>query len=132
VGIVPYSPLGRGVLSGALTSTDDLSENDFRRSSPRFQGDNMEENLKRVERVREIAGEVGCAPAQLALAWLLHQGDDVAPIPGTKRVKYLEENVAAADVELSDDQLAALDEAVPVGATAGDRYAEAGMATVET
>jgi aryl-alcohol dehydrogenase-like predicted oxidoreductase len=132
VGIVPYSPLGRGVLSGALTSTDDLSEDDFRRSSPRFQGDNMEENLKRVERVREIAGEVGCAPAQLALAWLLHQGDDVAPIPGTKRVKYLEENVAATDVELSDDQLAALDEAVPVGATAGDRYAEAGMSTVET
>jgi aryl-alcohol dehydrogenase-like predicted oxidoreductase len=132
VGIVPYSPLGRGVLSGALTSTDDLSEDDFRRSSPRFQGDNLEENLKRVERVREIAGEVGCAPAQLALAWLLHQGDDVAPIPGTKRVKYLEENVAAADVQLSDDQLAALDEAVPVGATAGDRYAEAGMATVET
>jgi aryl-alcohol dehydrogenase-like predicted oxidoreductase len=131
VGIVPYSPLGRGVLAGALTSTDDLSEDDFRRGSPRFQGDNLEQNLKRVERVREIADEIGCTPAQLALAWLLHQGDDVAPIPGTKRVKYLEENVAAADVEISDDQLAALDEAVPVGATAGDRYAEAGMATVE-
>jgi aryl-alcohol dehydrogenase-like predicted oxidoreductase len=130
VGIVPYSPLGRGVLSGALT-VDELDEGDFRRSSPRFQGDNWEENLKRVERVREIAGEVGCTPAQLALAWLLHQGDDVAPIPGTKRVKYLEENVAAADTELTDEQLAALDEAVPVGATAGDRYAEAGMATVE-
>jgi aryl-alcohol dehydrogenase-like predicted oxidoreductase len=131
VGIVPYSPLGRGVLAGALTSTDDLDADDFRRSSPRFQGDNWEQNLKRVERVREIAEEVGCTPAQLALAWLLHQGDDVAPIPGTKRVKYLEENVAAADVELSDEQLSALDEAVPVGATAGERYAEAGMTTVE-
>ena len=131
VGIVPYSPLGRGVLAGALTSTDDLDADDFRRSSPRFQGDNWEQNLKRVERVREIAEEVDCTPAQLALAWLLHQGDDVAPIPGTKRVKYLEENVAAADVELSDEQLSALDEAVPVGATAGERYAEGGMATVE-
>ncbi|HEY8771148.1 MAG TPA: aldo/keto reductase [Thermoleophilaceae bacterium] len=113
VGVVPYSPLGRGVLAGALTSTDDLDADDFRRSSPRFQGDNWEQNLKRVERVREIAEEVACTPAQLALAWLLHQGDDVAPIPGTKRVKYLEENVAAADVELSDEQLRALDEAVP-------------------
>jgi aryl-alcohol dehydrogenase-like predicted oxidoreductase len=131
VGIVPYSPLGRGVLAGALTSTDDLDADDFRRSSPRFQGDNWEQNLKRVERVREIAEEVGCTPAQLALAWLLHQGEDVAPIPGTKRVKYLEENVAAANVELSDDQLRELDEAVPMGATAGDRYAEGGMATVE-
>jgi aryl-alcohol dehydrogenase-like predicted oxidoreductase len=131
VGIVPYSPLGRGVLAGALTSTDDLDADDFRRSSPRFQGDNWEKNLKRVERVRDIAGELGCTPAQLALAWLLHQGDDVAPIPGTKRVKYLEENVAAADVKLSDEQLRALDEAVPVGATAGERYAEAGMTTVE-
>jgi aryl-alcohol dehydrogenase-like predicted oxidoreductase len=131
VGIVPYSPLGRGVLAGALTSTDDLDADDFRRSSPRFQGDNWEQNLKRVERVREIAEEVDCTPAQLALAWLLHQGDDVAPIPGTKRVKYLEENVAAADVKLSDEQLRALDEAVPVGATAGERYAEAGMTTVE-
>jgi aryl-alcohol dehydrogenase-like predicted oxidoreductase len=130
VGIVPYSPLGRGVLSGALT-VDELDENDFRRSSPRFQGDNWEQNIKRVERVREIAGDAGCSPAQLALAWLLHQGDDVAPIPGTKRIKYLEDNVGAADVELSDEQLAALDEAVPVGATAGERYAKAGMATVE-
>jgi aryl-alcohol dehydrogenase-like predicted oxidoreductase len=131
VGIVPYSPLGRGVLAGALTSTDDLDADDFRRSSPRFQGDNWEQNMKRVERVREIAEEVDCTPAQLALAWLLHQGEDVAPIPGTKRVKYLEENVAAADVKISDEQLRELDEAVPVGATAGDRYAEGGMATVE-
>jgi len=131
VGIVPYSPLGRGALAGALTSSDDLDEGDFRRSSPRFQGDNWDQNLKRVERVREIAGEIGCSPAQLALAWLLHQGEDVAPIPGTKRVKYLEENAAASEIELSDEQLRALDEAVPVGSTAGERYAEAGMATVE-
>ena len=130
IGIVPYSPLGRGALSGALT-VDELDEDDFRRSSPRFQEGNWEDNLERVERIREIAGEVGCSPAQLALAWLLHQGDDVAPIPGTKRVKYLEENVAAADVELSDDHLAAIDEAVPVGSTSGERYAEGGMATVE-
>jgi aryl-alcohol dehydrogenase-like predicted oxidoreductase len=130
IGIVPYSPLGRGVLSGALT-VDELDENDFRRSSPRFQGDNWEQNLERVQRVREIADEAGCTPAQLALAWLLHQGDDVAPIPGTKRVKYLEENVAAADIELSDEQLRALDEAVPVGVIAGERYAEGGMQTVE-
>ena len=131
VGIVPYSPLGRGVLAGALTSTDDLDADDFRRSSPRFQGDNWEQNLKRVERVREIAEEVGCTPVQLALAWLLHQGDDVAPIPGTKRVRYLEENVAAADIELTPDQLERIDEAVPEGASRGDRYAPPGMATVE-
>jgi len=130
VGIVPYSPLGRGALSGALT-VNELDEDDFRRNSPRFQEGNWEENLKRVERVREIAADAGCSPAQLALAWLLHQGDDVAPIPGTKRVKYLEENVAAAEIELSQDQLNALDEAMPVGVTAGDRYAEGGMATVE-
>jgi aryl-alcohol dehydrogenase-like predicted oxidoreductase len=130
IGIVPYSPLGRGALSGALT-VDELDEDDFRRSSPRFQQENWEDNLQRVERIREIAGEVGCSPAQLALAWLLHQGDDVVPIPGTKRVKYLEENVAAADVELSDDDLAAIDEAVPVGSTSGERYAEGGMQTVE-
>jgi len=131
VGIVPYSPLGRGVLAGALTSSDDLAEGDFRRSAPRFQGRNMEANLERVQRVRAIASEAGCTPGQLALAWLLHQGSDVAPIPGTKRVRYLEENVGAAEVVLTDEQLRKLDEAVPRGSTAGERYAEAGMATVE-
>src|SRR3954468_1904138 len=130
VGIAPSSPIGRGLLSGALTA-DDLSPDDFRRNNPRWQGENLERNLELVARVREIAGEAGCTPVQLALAWLLARGDDVAPIPGTKRVKYLEENLAAAEIELSQDQLNALDEAMPVGVTAGDRYAEGGMATVE-
>jgi aryl-alcohol dehydrogenase-like predicted oxidoreductase len=126
VGIVPYSPLGRGELTGSVDISD---ENDFRRSSPRFQEGNRERNLERVERAREIAAEVDCTPAQLALAWLLHQGDDVAPIPGTRRANRLEENAAAADIELSDEQLRALDEAFPPGVTAGDRYAD--MAAVE-
>ena len=126
VGIVPYSPLGRGELTGSV----DMSANDdFRRGSPRFQEGNRERNLERVERARQIAEEVGCTPAQLALAWLLHQGDDVAPIPGTRRPHRVEENAAAADVELSGEQLRALEEAFPPGATAGDRYAD--MAAVE-
>jgi aryl-alcohol dehydrogenase-like predicted oxidoreductase len=126
VGIVPYSPLGRGELTG---SVDMSADDDFRRSSPRFQEGNRERNLERVERAREIAEQVGCTPAQLALAWLLHQGDDVAPIPGTRRPHRVEENAAAADIELTDEQLRALDEAFPRGATAGDRYAD--MAAVE-
>jgi len=128
VGIVPYSPLGRGELTGSLDITAD---DDFRRSAPRFQAENRERNLRLVERARAIAGEVDCTPAQLALAWLLHQGDDVAPIPGTKRVRYLEENAAAAEVELSGEQLAALDETFAPGVAAGDRYLPGGMATVE-
>jgi aryl-alcohol dehydrogenase-like predicted oxidoreductase len=131
VGIVPYSPIGRGFLTGRYASIDDLAEDDFRRYQPRFQGDNLDANVRLVARVREIADEVGCTPAQLALAWLLHQGDDVVPIPGTKRVTYLEENVAAAAIELSDDQLAALDEAMPAGAVAGDRYPAESMGSVE-
>jgi aryl-alcohol dehydrogenase-like predicted oxidoreductase len=126
VGIVPYSPLGRGELTG---SVDMSADDDFRRSSPRFQEGNRERNLERVERAREIAEEVGCTPAQLALAWLLRQGDDVAPIPGTRRPRRVEENAAAADIELADEQLSALDQAFPPGATAGDRYAD--MAAVE-
>ena len=126
VGIVPYSPLGRGELTGSVDISD---ENDFRRSSPRFQEGNRERNLERVERAREIAAEVGCTPAQLALAWLLHQGDDVAPIPGTRRARRLEENANAADIALSDEQLRAIGEAFPPGVTAGDRYAD--MAAVE-
>ncbi len=129
VGIVPYSPIGRGFLTGRYSSVEDLDEHDFRRSQPRFQGDNLEANLRLVERLRGLAEEIGCTPVQLALAWLLHQGDDVAPIPGTKRVRYLEENVAAAQIELSAEQLAALDAAVPVGAASGDRYAD--MSSVE-
>jgi aryl-alcohol dehydrogenase-like predicted oxidoreductase len=128
VGIVPYSPLGRGELTGALEIS---AEDDFRRFAPRFQRENRERNLELVARAREIAAEVGCTPTQLALAWLLHQGDDVAPIPGTKRIKYLEENTAAADIELSAEQRGALDEAFAPGVTAGDRYTPDGMASVE-
>jgi aryl-alcohol dehydrogenase-like predicted oxidoreductase len=128
VGIVPYSPLGRGELTGALEITAD---DDFRRSSPRFQPGNRDRNLALVARAREIANEIGCTPAQLALAWLLHQGDDVVPIPGTRRPSRVDENAAAADIRLTDAQLAALAEAFPPGATAGERYAPAGMTTVE-
>ena len=131
VGIVPYSPVGRGFLTGTYASVDDLAEDDFRRFQPRFQGDNLAANLELVARVREIAADVGCSPVQLALAWLLHQGDDVVPIPGTKRVKYVEENAAAAEIALSEAQLAALDDALPVGAVAGDRYPAASMGSVE-
>jgi aryl-alcohol dehydrogenase-like predicted oxidoreductase len=128
VGIVPYSPLGRGELTGALEITD---EDDFRASVPRFQRENRERNLKLVGRARAMADEVGCSPAQLALAWLLHQGDDVVPIPGTKRIRYLEENVAAVDIHLSDEQVGAMNDTFAPGVAAGDRYAPAGMTTVE-
>jgi len=121
LGIVPYSPLGRGELTG---SVDMSAEDDFRRSSPRFQEGNRARNLERVQRAVVIAEEVGCTPAQLALAWLLHQGDDVAPIPGTRHPNRVEENAAAVDIELTDEQLRALDEAFPPGITAGDRYAD--------
>src|SRR5829696_3013821 len=122
IGFVAYSPLGRGFLSGAITKPRDLAADDFRRNNPRFQGDNFQRNLELVDRVREIAAEKDVEPGQLALAWLLHRGEDIVPIPGTKRVRYLEENAAAADVELTDDDLARIDEAAPAGATAGERY----------
>jgi aryl-alcohol dehydrogenase-like predicted oxidoreductase len=131
VGIVPYAPIGRGLLAGALTSPDDLSDDDFRRHHPRFSGENLDRNLELVARVREVAAEAGCTPVQLALAWVLARGDDVAPIPGTKRVKYLEENAGAVDVRLTDDQLGTLDELFPPGVVAGERYAEGGMKSVE-
>jgi aryl-alcohol dehydrogenase-like predicted oxidoreductase len=124
IGFVAYSPLGRGFLSGRFAGPEDLAEDDFRRHHPRFQGENLAANLELVGRVRAIAREKGVTAGQLALAWVLHQGDDVVPIPGTKRVPYLEENVAAVDVELSAADLARIDEAVPAGATAGDRYAD--------
>src|SRR5689334_18091284 len=108
IGFVAYSPLGRGFLTGRFTTPDDFDEDDFRRHHPRFQGEHCQRNLDLVERVREIADETGCAPGQLALAWVLHRGEDVVPIPGTKRVHYLEENVAALDVELTDEDLARL------------------------
>jgi aryl-alcohol dehydrogenase-like predicted oxidoreductase len=131
VGIVPYAPIGRGLLAGALTSPEDLADDDFRRHHPRFSGENLDRNLELVARVRAMAAEVGCTPVQLALAWVLAQGEDVAPIPGTKHVKYLEENVGALDVRLTADQLRALDELFPPGVVAGERYAEGGMASVE-
>ena len=119
-----YSPLGRGFLSGAIRKPDDLAPDDFRRHHPRFQGDNFEQNLRLVERVEELAREKGVTASQLALAWVLAHGEDIVPIPGTKRVRYLEENVAAAEIELTPDDLRRLDEAAPAGATAGQRYAD--------
>ncbi len=130
IGFVAYSPLGRGFLSGRFTSPDDIPEDDFRRHNPRFQGENFTRNMEIVERVRTIAQEKGLTPAQLALAWVHHQGEDVVPIPGTKRRRYLEENAAATEVELSDEELRRLDEAAPPGLTAGDRYPD--MSTVES
>jgi aryl-alcohol dehydrogenase-like predicted oxidoreductase len=122
IGFVAYSPLGRGFLSGAITKPDDLAEDDFRRNNPRFQGENFDKNLELVERVREIADEKDVTPGQLALAWLLHQSEDIVPIPGTKRRSYLEENAAASEIDLSSDDLARIDDAAPAGVTAGERY----------
>jgi len=122
IGFVAYSPLGRGFLSGRFSSPEDIPEDDFRRHNPRFQGENFTRNMTIVERVRAIADEKGITPAQLALAWVHHQGQDVVPIPGTKRRRYLEENVVATEVQLTDEDLRRLDEAAPPGVTAGDRY----------
>jgi aryl-alcohol dehydrogenase-like predicted oxidoreductase len=131
VGIVAYSPLGRGFLTGRYASVDDLADDDFRRYQPRFQGDNLKANLRLVERVRELAEDVGCTPVQLALAWLLHQGSDVVPIPGTKHARYVDENAEATEISLSAHHLEALDDAMPAGAAAGERYTPEGMAAVE-
>ncbi|KIL37285.1 aldo/keto reductase [Cohnella kolymensis] len=130
IGFVPYSPLGRGFLTGHIKKFEDLAEDDYRRSSPRFQGDNFQKNLDLVQRIEEIAKEKGCKPSQLALAWLLAQGDDIVPIPGTKRRVYLEENVDALNIELTKQDLAHIDEAAPKGAASGDRYAAAAMKNV--
>jgi aryl-alcohol dehydrogenase-like predicted oxidoreductase len=128
IGFVPYSPLGRGFLSGRFKSPEDLDEGDFRRHGPRFTGENLEVNLKLAAKVQEIANEVGVTPAQLALAWVLAQGEDLVPIPGTKRRTYLEQNAAAIDVELTADELARIDAELPQAA--GDRYDEQGMRAV--
>ncbi|MGW7360427.1 aldo/keto reductase [Streptomyces sp. NPDC054802] len=125
--VVPYSPVGRGFLSGKITDTATLAPDDYRRFDPRFQGENLQNNLKLAERVRTLAAEADHTPTQFALAWLLHQGHDIVPIPGTKRITYLEENAAAADIHLDADQLAALEAAMPPGAAAGPRYPEAFM-----
>jgi aryl-alcohol dehydrogenase-like predicted oxidoreductase len=124
IAFVAYSPLGRGFLTGQIRSPDDFAPDDYRRMSPRFQGENFQQNLDLVGRVETLARDKGCSPAQLALAWVLAQGDDVIPIPGTKRRKYLEENVGALDVQLSAADLARIDEVVPPGAAAGLRYPE--------
>jgi len=122
IGFVAFSPLGRGFLSGAVRSPDDLDEGDMRRMHPRFQGENFDRNLELVERVRALAEEKGCAAAQLALAWVLAQGDDVVPIPGTRRIRHLDENLAASDITLTPEDLASLEELFPQGAAAGERY----------
>jgi len=128
IGFVPYSPLGRGFLSGRFRSPDELDQNDFRRNGPRFTGENLDANLKLAAKVAEIAQEKGITPAQLALAWVLAQGEDLVPIPGTKRRTYLEENSVAVDVELTADDLARIEAELP--AVSGERYDEAGMASV--
>jgi aryl-alcohol dehydrogenase-like predicted oxidoreductase len=127
VGFVAYSPLGRGFLTGQIKSIDDLAADDYRRYSPRFQGENFSKNLELVGSVTDIAREKGVTPGQLALAWVLAQGDDIVPIPGTKRRSYLEENVAASSIKLSADDLARIDDAAPKGVAAGTRYPEAMM-----
>jgi aryl-alcohol dehydrogenase-like predicted oxidoreductase len=126
IGFVAYSPLGRGFLTGAFRRSEDLPEGDYRRTSPRFQGENFNKNLRLLERVQEIAGEKRVKPSQIALAWLLHQGEDIVPIPGTKHRNYLEENVAAAGIGLSSEELGRIDRAAPKGATAGARYTDMG------
>jgi aryl-alcohol dehydrogenase-like predicted oxidoreductase len=124
IGFVAYSPLGRGFLSGRFRSPDDFPEDDFRRHHPRFQGSNFDRNLELVRRVEELAEEKGVTAGQLALAWVLHRGDDIVPIPGTKHVSYLEENVAAASISLSEDDMRRLEEIAPAGVAAGERYAD--------
>ena len=128
IGFVPYSPLGRGFLSGRFAHPDELAEDDFRRTQPRFQGENLEANMRIVAKIREIAEEKGITPAQLALAWVLAQGDDIVPIPGTKRRTYLEENAKAAEVELSREDVERISQELPE--VAGERYEETGMASV--
>ena len=127
IGFVAYSPLGRGFLTGAITSPEDFAPDDYRRHTPRFQGDNFRRNLDLVKKVKQIAELQGCTPAQLALAWVLAQGEDVVPIPGTKHRKYLEDNVGALDVQLGQAELDELDAVFPFGAAAGERYPEAMM-----
>jgi aryl-alcohol dehydrogenase-like predicted oxidoreductase len=124
IGFVAYSPLGRGMLTGRFSSPDDFDDGDFRKSHPRFQGESFQRNLDLVARVRELAAEKGCTPGQLALAWVLARGDDVVPIPGTKRRSYLEENAGAVDVQLDEHDLQQLEDAFPAGAAVGDRYAD--------
>jgi len=130
IGFVPYSPLGRGFLTGRFQRFEDIPENDYRRNSPRFQGENFTRNLELVGRIREIAKEKSVKPSQLALAWVLSRGDDLVPIPGTSRRDHLEENIAALDIVLTHDDLARIDAAAPKGSASGMRYVETGMQNV--
>jgi len=132
IGFVPYSPLGRGFLTGQFKTPDDLGAGDTRRNHPRFQGEAFQKNLDLVAAIGVMAADKGCTPAQLALAWVLRQGEDIVPIPGTKRRKYLEENLGALDVELSDADLARIDDILPPGAAQGTRYPDASMASIDT
>lgn len=131
IGFVPYSPLGRGFLSGAVKDLASLPKDDFRRNSPRFQGENLEANLKLVATLEKIAGKKGRTAAQLALAWVLHQGDAIVPIPGTRKIERLQENIAAADIELSEAELAEIEAAIPHASVVGARYVDAGMAMLD-
>ena len=132
IGFVPYSPLGRGFLTGQFKTPDDLDASDTRRNHPRFQGEAFQKNLDLVAAIGAMAADKGCTPAQLALAWVLRQGEDIVPIPGTKRRKYLEENLGALDVELSDADLARIDDILPPGAAQGTRYPDVSMASIDT
>lgn len=127
IGFVPYSPLGRGFLTGQIQKFEDLAEDDYRRFAPRFQGENFSRNIELVNKIKEIAEEKGCEPSQLALSWLLAQGEDIVPIPGTKKRKYLEINVKAVEVQLTEEDLSRIDKAAPQGAASGLRYPEASM-----
>lgn len=130
IGFVPYSPLGRGFLTGQIKRVEDFADDDFRRHSPRFQGENFQRNLDLVHQIEQLAARKGCAPGQLALAWLLAQGEDLVPIPGTRRVSALEENVGSLDVTLTPQELAQIDAVAPLGAAAGERYAAAFMGSL--
>lgn len=130
IGFVAYSPLGRGFLTGQFQKFEDIPENDYRRHAPRFQGENFEKNLKLVERIKEIAAQKGCTPAQLALAWVLSRGENVVPIPGTKRRTYLDQNLGALEISISAAELLLIDEIAPLGVAAGARYAPSGMQRV--
>ena len=130
IGFVPYSPLGRGFLTGRFKSVDDLAADDWRRNNPRFQGENFQQNLKLLDLVNEIAREKNCTASQLALAWVLSKGEDIAPIPGTKRTKYLEENTGALQISLTEQENRRIEQAFPIGSALGTRYTEAGMKAV--
>jgi aryl-alcohol dehydrogenase-like predicted oxidoreductase len=131
IGLVPFSPLGRGFLTGEVKRAEEYPEGDHRRGDPRYQGENFDANMRAAEKVREMARSLGVKPGQVAIAWLLHKGPDIVPIPGTKRVKYLEENVAAVSITLDAAQISALDEALAPGQVAGPRYNPTTMATID-